>query len=95
MFTDVVSSAILAQVLGDRAWSVRINSHFADAQRIVEAQSGCFVKTLEDGRMSSFTPVRATLCAGRTIQAALAEELEEPRLNVRIGLRTGDGRRLP
>lgn len=90
MFTDVVASSVIANTLGDRAWSAKINAHFAEVRRVIEANGGQFVKTLGDGTMSSFASARSAMSAAREIQRDLANEIGEPRLAVRVGVHTGD-----
>ncbi len=90
MFTDVVASSVLANALGDRAWSAKINEHFAAVRSIIETHGGQFVKSLGDGTMSSFSSARSAMSAAREIQQALAQNAGEPRLSVRIGVHTGD-----
>ena len=57
---------------------------------IVEAHDGQFVKSLGDGTMSSFPSARQALSAAQAIQKTLAQQTDEPRLSLRIGLHTGD-----
>jgi adenylate cyclase len=90
MFTDVVASSVLANTLGDRAWSAKINAHFTTLRGIIETYRGQFVKSLGDGTMSSFSSARSAMSAASEIQRVLAQEVGEPRLVVRIGVHTGD-----
>ncbi|WP_241484059.1 adenylate/guanylate cyclase domain-containing protein [Ruegeria sp. ANG-R] len=90
MFTDVVASSVLANTLGDRAWSAKVNSHFKKLRQIIESSGGQFVKSLGDGTMSSFSSARSALSAAAEIQQTLAQESEEPRLAARIGIHAGD-----
>lgn len=90
MFTDVVASSVIANTLGDRAWSAKINAHFEALRRVIEANGGQLVKTLGDGTMSSFASARSAMSAAGKIQRDLANEIAEPRLAVRIGVHTGD-----
>lgn len=90
MFTDVVDSSALADLLGDRVWAERIDAHLADMQRIVSACGGTLVKSLGDGTMSTFTSARYALAAARNIQKAAAADQTDPRLRLRIGLHTGE-----
>ena len=90
MFTDVVDSAALADAMGDRLWSARIDSHLATVRSIVEAAGGTLVKSLGDGTMSTFTSARACLEAARNIQRASRDDPAEPVLRLRIGIHTGE-----
>lgn len=90
MFTDVVSSSALAEVIGNAAWSARISTHFAMLRKVIEGAGGQFVKSLGDGTLSSFPSARSALEAAQTLQQRMAAQTEEPRLSIRIGLHTGD-----
>jgi class 3 adenylate cyclase len=90
MFTDVANSATLAAYVGDRAWTKVIGRHFDDVGAIIERHEGVVVKTLGDGTMSSFVSARAAMQAAAGIQQNLLNDNEEPALQVRIGMHTGD-----
>lgn len=90
MFTDVVDSSALADMMGDRAWIARIDTHLAKVSGIVEETGGTLVKSLGDGTMSTFTSTRAALTAARGIQRQAQSDIAEPMLRVRIGLHTGE-----
>ena len=90
MFTDIVNSSPLAAALGDRSWSRIIADHFHSLQQIIDGRGGQFVKSLGDGTMSSFPSARQALHAAQQIQIELGKQQNEPKLNVRIGLHTGD-----
>lgn len=90
MFTDVVDSTLLADTLGDRLWSARIDAHLGRVQEIVEEEGGVLVKSLGDGTMSSFTSARAALTAARRIQQSARSDNAEPALRLRVGVHTGE-----
>jgi class 3 adenylate cyclase len=90
MFTDVVNSTAIAGVLGDRAWTDLINSHFDEVSRIIALEHGHLVKTLGDGSMSTFASAKAGLSAAQAIPDFLKKSAAEPRLMVRIGVHTGE-----
>jgi class 3 adenylate cyclase len=90
MFTDVVGSSALAELMGDRAWVTRMSDHFSQVRQQVEAAGGQFVKSLGDGTMSCFRTARSALEAAARIQADMGQQTTEPLLQVRIGLHTGD-----
>ncbi|WP_299730195.1 adenylate/guanylate cyclase domain-containing protein [uncultured Tateyamaria sp.] len=90
MFTDIVGSSTLGAALGDRVWSALVGDHFAALREIIEDHGGQFVKSLGDGTMSSFASARRALAAAQAIQRHMAEQDHEPRLDLRIGLHTGD-----
>ena len=90
MFTDVVDSSALADVMGDKLWTKRIDSHLADVRTIIEDNGGTLVKSLGDGTMSTFTSSRSALAAARDIQNKAQADQTEPNLRLRIGLHTGE-----
>lgn len=90
MFTDIAGSAAIAEALGDRRWSTAVQEHVGLVSALIAAEGGRLVKSLGDGTMSSFTSAGAAMRAARTIQRRLAEVAGEPRLQVRIGMHTGD-----
>lgn len=90
MFTDVVDSSALADLIGDRLWLARIDGHLAEVTKIVEDAGGTLVKSLGDGTMSTFTSTRAALTAATRIQAAAQADDREPQLLLRVGLHTGE-----
>lgn len=90
MFTDVVNSTAIAELLGDRIWAARIAGHLEEVQACIAGLGGQFVKSLGDGSMSSFPSARAAMEAAVSIQRANAAGAREPPLSLRIGLHTGD-----
>ncbi|MGX9351797.1 adenylate/guanylate cyclase domain-containing protein [Shimia sp. W99] len=88
MFTDIVNSARIASVMGDRLWSAEIARHFGTLRRIIEQGGGQFVKSLGDGTMSSFAAPAAALQAARAIQTAV-EQSDGPSITLRIGIHSG------
>lgn len=90
MFTDVADSAALANLLGDRLWTQRIDTHLREVRRIVEAAGGTLVKSLGDGTMSTFTSSRYALAAARDVLRATDDDTQKPKLRLRIGLHTGE-----
>jgi class 3 adenylate cyclase len=90
MFTDVVDSSALADLIGDRDWMRRIDAHLSGVSKIIENAGGTLVKSLGDGTMSSFTSGSAALKAAQTIQRTALAETESPALRLRIGLHTGE-----
>lgn len=90
MFTDVVDSSALADLVGDRIWMHRIDKHLEQVRLIIEKQGGTLVKSLGDGTMSTFASARAALSAAQAIQRAAIADTSEPVLRVRIGLHTGE-----
>lgn len=90
MFTDIASSSSITNAVGDRVWASTINSHFETVTEAIEGNDGHIVKTLGDGTMSTFSSARAAMTAAKTIQKLVTEAEREPRLEVRIGIHTGD-----
>ena len=90
MFTDIAESSELAAIVGDTAWSVRVNHHMALLKQQIETSEGRLVKTLGDGTMSTFPSARAAMLASQQIQRGMTEDSREPHLRVRIGIHTGD-----
>ena len=90
MFTDVADSSALADLLGDRVWMQRIDTHLSGVERIVVEGGGTLIKSLGDGTMSTFTTARAALCAAQEIQRTTRADSAEPVLRLRIGVHTGE-----
>lgn len=90
MFTDVVDSSAHADLMGDRRWLSRIDTHFQNVTGIVEAAGGTLVKSLGDGTMATFTSTRSALCAAIDIQRAAQADTTAPEMRLRIGMHTGD-----
>jgi class 3 adenylate cyclase/ketosteroid isomerase-like protein len=90
MFTDVAGSSSIANLVGDRVWASTINRHFETVTEVVERNDGHIVKTLGDGTMATFSSARAAMTAAKAVQKMVAEAEREPRLEVRIGIHTGD-----
>tara|TARA_R110002072_G_scaffold193_5_gene1345 strand:+ start:1087 stop:2049 length:963 start_codon:yes stop_codon:yes gene_type:complete len=90
MFTDIVDSSKLADILGDARWTDRVQLHMQSLGDEIARADGRLIKTLGDGTMSTFPSARSAMFAAQAIQRNLAEDLSEPRLSVRIGIHTGD-----
>jgi class 3 adenylate cyclase len=92
MFTDIVGSTTLAEVLGDEAWGRLLGWHDTTLRRLVEGAGGQVVNTTGDGFFAVFTSARAGLDAGIAIQRALAEHRVSAGFAppVRIGLHAGE-----
>ena len=90
MFTDIFGSSALAEALGDMHWAVAVRDHVERIAALVTAEDGRLIKSLGDGTMSTFVSAGAGLRAARNIQQDLSNSTTEPRLQVRIGLHTGD-----
>lgn len=90
MFTDIVGSSPIANAVGDRVWASTINSHFETVSQAIEDNDGYVVKTLGDGTMSTFSSARAAVTAAKAVQKLVTEAEREPRLEIRVGIHTGD-----
>ncbi len=90
MFTDIAASATLAETLGDARWSTAVQAHLTLVETILTDHGGSLVKTLGDGTMSAFSSATAGLAAATALQQAVSSNTDEPRLQIRIGLHTGD-----
>jgi class 3 adenylate cyclase len=86
LFTDIVGSTRLATELGDRRWHRTLEVH----NRVVRANLARFrgreVKTTGDGFLASFDGPARAIRAAHAIRAELAEH----RLQIRVGLHTGE-----
>lgn len=90
MFTDIVNSSAIAEKLGDRIWADAIQKHFELTRDAIETQGGTLVKSLGDGTMSSFSSARAAVMAAVELQRRNAKASDEPPLQIRVGIHTGD-----
>jgi class 3 adenylate cyclase len=95
MFTDIVDSTSLAELLGDEAWETLVRWHDRALRALVAEFGGEEVKATGDGFFLAFAePDRAIECA-IAIQRRLAEQrrLEGFALSVRIGIHQARARR--
>lgn len=90
MFTDIIDSSAIANLLGDQLWTERVRGHFDVLSGVIDAHQGQLVKSLGDGTMSSFPSAKRALAAAMAIQTANREDSAEPPLTLRIGIHTGD-----
>ena len=93
LFTDMESSAALAQRLGDaKAQEVRRN-HNTIVREALKAQGGSEIKHTGDGIMASFTTASSALACAVAIQQGVAahkEDHPDSPLGVYIGLNAGE-----
>ncbi len=92
MFTDIVGSTALIDVIGDDAWSALRAWHDATLRRLFEAHGGVEVDHAGDGFFVAFpSPGPAVMCAV-AIQRTLAEHRGAAGFapGVRIGLHHGE-----
>jgi class 3 adenylate cyclase len=95
LFTDLVGSTELDARLGPDAAHHRRRDHFATLRQAISAHGGREVKNLGDGLMVVFPSVRAALDGAVAIQQHIerSNRGKSDRLDVRIGLSTGDATR--
>jgi class 3 adenylate cyclase len=88
MFTDIVDSTKLVEVLGEEKWRKLLTWHDKKLRDLIEEQGGEVIKQTGDGYFAAFQSPNAALDAAVSIQRALdAHEPLAP--DVRIGLHTG------
>lgn len=103
LFTDIVGSTALAELLGPTAFKARLDDHFAMLARLIETEGGEIVEFLGDGVMAywggpSGPRDHATRAcrAARAIACALERDNRvrsargEPSMRLRIGINTGE-----
>jgi len=90
MFTDIADSSSIAASVGDRAWAKVISEHLRAVSETVEGNGGKIVKTLGDGTMSTFSSARNALATAIFIQKMARHKSGGHKLEVRIGIHTGD-----
>jgi len=90
MFTDIANSSVIADMLGNRAWASAIQRHLETVSGAISENDGTLVKSLGDGTMSTFDSARSAMNAAIAIQTLMANADSEPKLQLRIGIHTGD-----
>jgi class 3 adenylate cyclase len=86
LFTDIVSSTVRANELGDRRWHDLLDHHDRAVRRQLDRFHGREVKTTGDGFLATFDgPARAVECA-----CAIRDAIGQLGLDVRIGVHTGE-----
>jgi class 3 adenylate cyclase len=88
MFTDIVDSTKLVEVLGEEKWRKLLGWHDRKLKELIEAKAGEVIKQTGDGYFAAFQSPAAALDAAVSIQRAL-DEHEPLAPDVRIGLHTG------
>jgi class 3 adenylate cyclase len=88
MFTDIVESTNLAEVIGDEAWGHLVRWHNDLLASLVAGQGGEVVRTTGDGFFVTFDSPESAIACAVAIQQALAEHRREQGFSpkVRIGL---------
>jgi class 3 adenylate cyclase len=88
MFTDIVDSTKLLEVLGEEKWAKLVAWHDRTLRGMIEEAGGDVIKQTGDGYFAAFQTPTAALEAAAKIQRAL-DEHEPLAPDVRIGLHTG------
>ena len=88
MFTDIVDSTKLVEVLGEAKWAKLLAWHDRTLRELIEESGGDVIKQTGDGYFAAFQSPTAAVEAAARIQRALdAHEPLAP--DVRIGVHTG------
>jgi class 3 adenylate cyclase len=88
MFTDIVDSTKLVEVLGAEKWRKLLAWHDKRLRELIEGEGGEVIKQTGDGYFAAFQSAAAALDAAVAIQRAL-DEHEPLAPDVRIGVHTG------
>jgi class 3 adenylate cyclase len=88
MFTDIVDSTKLVEVLGEDKWRKLLTWHDRRLRELIEAAGGEIIKHTGDGYFAAFQSAGAAIDAAAAIQRAL-DEHEPLAPDVRIGVHTG------
>jgi class 3 adenylate cyclase len=92
MFTDVVGSTNLVEVLGDEAWDTLLRWHDTTLREVFTAHQGKEISTTGDGFFVSFDSPEQAVAAAVAIQRRLQEHRQQHGFapQVRIGLHAAD-----
>jgi class 3 adenylate cyclase len=92
MFTDVVGSTNLVEVLGDEAWDTLLRWHDTTLREVFTAHQGKEISTTGDGFFVSFDSPEQAVAASIAIQRRLQEHRQQHGFapQVRIGLHAAD-----
>lgn len=95
MFTDIVGSTTLAELLGDAAWEQLLRWHDETLRAIVGRAGGEVVNSTGDGFFVVFDEARSAVDSAVRIQRALADHRRASgaAITVRIGLHTAEASR--
>jgi class 3 adenylate cyclase len=88
MFTDIVDSTRLVEVLGEAKWAKLLGWHDRTLRELIEGAGGEVIKHTGDGYFAAFQTPTAALEAAASVQRAL-DEHEPLAPDVRIGVHTG------
>ena len=92
MFTDIVGSTNLVEVLGDEAWEAMLRWHNTALREVFTAHGGEEISTTGDGFFVSFDSPDSAVAAAVAIQRRLSEQRATQGFapQVRIGLHASD-----
>jgi class 3 adenylate cyclase len=92
MFTDVVGSTNLVEVLGDEAWDTLLRWHDTTLREVFTAHQGKEISTTGDGFFVGFDSPEQAVAAAIAIQRRLQEHRQQNGFapQVRIGLHAAD-----
>jgi class 3 adenylate cyclase len=95
MFTDIVGSTNLAELLGNESWERLLRWHDDALRALVAKSRGAVVNSTGDGFFVAFDTAQQGVECARAIQRALAEHRRSSgfALSVRIGLHTAEANR--
>jgi class 3 adenylate cyclase len=95
MFTDIVGSTNLAEMLGDKAWERLLRWHDDMLRKLVASGGGEVVNSTGDGFFVAFDSARSGIDCAVSIQRALVDHRDSTgfALSVRIGLHTAEANR--
>ncbi len=95
MFTDIVGSTNLVEVLGDEAWDTLLRWHDTTLREVIAANAGEEISTTGDGFFVSFDSPEQAIAAAVAIQRRLAEHRAKNGFapGVRFGLHAADATR--
>src|SRR5262252_6330720 len=95
LFTDVVGSTELMARVGETASDSMRRDHFERLRRVIAATGGREVKNLGDGVMVVFDGAASALsCAAAMQQAVASTPLNPDRIEIRIGMSSGEAETL-
>jgi len=96
MFTDVVGSTNLVEVLGDEAWDTLLRWHDTTLREVFTAHQGKEISTTGDGFFVSFDSPEQAIAAAIAIQRRLQEHRQQHGFapQVRIGLHASDAQQV-
>ena len=86
LFTDIVDSTKLLEVLGQEKWKKLLDEHDELLSSVIEEQGGEVIKQTGDGFFAAFETPTAAAEAAVGIQRAVADKY----FNVRIGVHSGE-----